>query len=1457
MSPSDYIDLWRRFRDLANCELEATEVLASFNDHDGSGLDWSELLKHRRVLILAEAGSGKTREMVERVQRLTAEGKFAFFLPLESLDRDKVEDLLSARQQTSYATWKVEGCQSAWFFLDAVDELKLTGGKLDRALVRFANAIDGHLDRAHIVISCRPHDWRPQLDLATVQNRLPLSAKPERKAPASEDLFVDALRRERGAKVSNGAEDDEHSAYTSSVRVVILLPLSNRQIVLYAEHSGVLNVKAFLGEVERQNAWDFARRPLDLADLVAIWTSAGHLGTRAQQFEANVTAKLRDHPDRPDTGRLSDAKGRLGAERLALAMTLTRTRTIRSPEQLLQVDEAGGILDAAHVLQDWTEEERQTLLRRALFDPATYGRVRFHHRSVQEYLAARHLKTLRDKGMSIKALFRLIVAERYGVKVVIPSMRPIAAWLALWEDAVRRDVAEREPEVLLTLGDPESLPLSVRADLLRAFAAAYGQGGGRGLNVPIAEVRRLAHLDLAPTIRQLWGTGPANADVCELLIEVIWQGAVADCVDIARAAALNFDYADYIRIASVRALLACGDVATVRCIATDMLVNPGSWPEKVAQGVAEDLFPAFLSVSDFIVLMERMPDTNHRGFGFGWVARQIAETIDLSSPEASALRDGLADLIWRGRYAENEWYRIRSRFDCYNEALSLLCTRQLEGVAATTNTALIHASVIAARFGEHDGYPDPVKELRAKFHESEVLRKEAFWAELAFMDAYFPVSDDWGRLWHVLVDGSLIDRLGETDRLWLEGALTDESHPDRQGVALQVLCQNWHANKRGRVEMQRLQAVIKGKPALEAILAARTAPQPRDSELIKTERNRRNWEKCDTARKEADLRSWKTWREKLLADPDGAFAADKVQATIASLYSWVDAERKARNRRAVWNREAITQAFGVDIADRSAQAMGTLWRANPPVLWSDRAPEQRICTPNLWIWGLCGVSDEASTLGWASHLTSAEARIASAYATIEINGLPPFITDLALVHPADVDAVLGGELTAQLGIGGDASFLPLLQALSHADRIVKNLLSPHLIAALSTWPTTITQESEACWVQHLDQVLGILKATCAAADRPAIAEICWIRHKAEPTGPLALVWLKGLCWFDPEQAVEAVVAALPISPSKTHHEGAESTFASLFGNRDPTVLAITDPTRRAQALARLLRIAYAFIQPQDDQVHDGVYSPNDRDDAETARNFLLSALLDTPGAETCRLLRDLASEPEFGHFADRLRLLARHRAASDSEYPAYDDADVVALENRYEAPPHDRDGMFSIMQDRLDDLAHDIAHHDFTDRRTLRTIGEEIEMQRTLALRLQAKANGTFTVTREDEVADLKRTDIRLSAVRGHQKGVIEVKLADQRWSLSDLERALRDQLVGQYLRHEHCKAGCLLLTYNGEKKYWKRPTTQERLNFTAMVAFLNEQASALESEHHHSIKLAVYGLDLTDPALAPAHRSA
>ena len=1447
-----YIDLQRRFDILTEAELEDADLLAALNEYEfqpTKSIDWSKLLQYDRVILLATAGAGKTKEMCEQKKRLVEEGRFACFVDLVALGSPNHEpfvDLIPADEQERFEAWREDGSTPAWFFLDAVDELKLTQGNLARALRRLSNALTGHLARARVIISCRPSDWRPSVDLATVQNRLPV---PERgddvPSPPSEEAFLNALRRDQG-RASFIRPEEEDLPHSEDVQTVTMLPMSDAQITRFAEQAGVHDAEAFLNEITQQNAWTFARRPLDLTQLIATWTSLGRLGTRAEQHEANITAKLKDDPDRPDHNVLPDTKARLGAERLALALALTRARTIKTPEQALDVQWAEGVLDAASILPDWTEAERQALLRRALFDPATYGRVRFHHRSVQEYLAARHLQTLREKGMSTKTLFRLLFGKRYGVAVVVPSMRAVAAWLALWNDAVRKKLTAREPEALLSLGDPETLALSTRGALLRAFVSAYGQGGKRGLNIPVDEVRRLAHPELAPVIRECWGNGPINDDVRTLLIKMIWLGAVKDCADLAQTVAFDTTRDSDQRFIAIRTLLACEQNDIVRELANGLLTQPEAWPDQLVQGIAAELFPRVLTVDELVMLIERTCESERTavGGGFGWVARQIVRTIETGSDSAVALRDNMAGLIWRGREQPGNIHNLRSEFGHLTLALAMLCNRQLAQGSDGDDPDLIRACVIASRFPSDAWDRNLVDTFKARFRTNTALRGNAFWAELEFVEEISPTQDDRRRLFRAESDG-LTGRLIEPDRLWLETAIADESRPERRAVALCALVRFWQQRGEVVAELATLRAALNGDARLNQLLTELTAPPERDERVEREERENQRHQRIQARREAERLENWRQWRADLLANPADAFSAENQATTVSNLYSWLEALQQGGNRLNIWDKNALAQKFSPEIADRAEGVFREWWRANPPTLWSAQPATGRNHIPHTWIYGLLGVSAEALTPGWTSSLSPEEARIAATYATVEINGFPPFITDLVRSHPEEVDAVIGGELRAELRVGTDHDYLPVLNDLTYADDRLKQLLAPRLLAALRSWPSDFAAESGPHLARHLDQALRILGDTSTETEREAIAEECATHYEADPAGALALTWLKGLFRFDAERGTRTLLGRLGDSNDPSTQERAIASFAALFGGRDGIFFDILDPARRAHALGQLVRYAYACIRPENNLVHEGVYSPETWNQAENAQSFLLSRLLDTPGPEAHRMILTLAAEDNFADIADRLRLLARQQAASDAEFSTFDPQDVIDLESRYEAPPHDRDGLFAVMMDRLDDLAYRLANDDFTTRKTLQNIIQEAEMQQNLAERFNDKAKGAYRVTREEEVAGRKEVDIRLLAVKGDQKAAVEVKIADN-WTGPQLEKALRDQLVGQYLRDANCKAGCLLLTYHGRKQHWEPPDTKEHLSFLEMVAFLEDRARTLEEEHLYDIRLAVFGLDLT-----------
>src|SRR5690606_30836670 len=143
-----------------------------------------------------------------------------------------------------------------------------------------------------------------------------------------------------------------------------------------------------------------------------------------------------------------------GASRLALATLLSRRWTIwhSTDSDRSRGDPA---LDPARVLVDWPENAVTTLLERPLFGFATYGRVRFHNRSVTEFLAAERLLFLERRGLPTRTLMRLLFATTpEGQRIVKPSLQAVAAWLAPHLAPVCQELLEHDPSVLLRYGDP-------------------------------------------------------------------------------------------------------------------------------------------------------------------------------------------------------------------------------------------------------------------------------------------------------------------------------------------------------------------------------------------------------------------------------------------------------------------------------------------------------------------------------------------------------------------------------------------------------------------------------------------------------------------------------------------------------------------------------------------------------------------------------------------------------------------------------------------------------------------------------------------------------------------------------------------------------------------------------------------------------------------------------------------
>lgn len=135
----------------------------------------------------------------------------------------------------------------------------------------------------------------------------------------------------------------------------------------------------------------------------------------------------------------------------------------------------------------------------------------------------------------------------------------------------------------------------------------------------------------------------------------------------------------------------------------------------------------------------------------------------------------------------------------------------------------------------------------------------------------------------------------------------------------------------------------------------------------------------------------------------------------------------------------------------------------------------------------------------------------------------------------------------------------------------------------------------------------------------------------------------------------------------------------------------------------------------------------------------------------------------------------------------------------------------------------------------------EENIQKWVAARLDGVSRGKYSVVREEEVDNYKKPDVRLFHQKAGRVGT-EVKPTD-RYSFSQLQRALKNQLVGQYLKDVNSRHGILLLA-NLKKRHWVPRDRSGRLSFPALVAGLNSEAARLVDRDNGIDSVSVIGID-------------
>lgn len=1420
----------RTFQDIPEGKITAADKQSFLANLGWSrGTTWKDLLRSQRVLVISEAGAGKTYECRGQAQRLWDAGEPAFFVELAALATGDLRSLLDDDEEARFDTWLSSQSDIATFFFDSIDELKLSQGSFERALKRFKKCIGNQLGRARIVITTRPIPFDEQL----VRSLLPIPPTSSTE-PAEETFAKIAMRDHR-----NNQTDDKSESAPTQWRTVALMPLSDGQIVEFAQIQGVEDALPLLADLRKRNAQEFARRPQDLIELCADWREHKRIRTHRDQVAANVRIKLQPRDDREEPAELSLDKAIEGASRLALAMLVTRRLTLRHSAASDSI-ESEAPLDPAVILSDWTVSERRALLERPLFGFASYGRVRFHHRSVAEYLAAQRLQTLRERGMPFRALKRLLFAETKGKTIVRPSKRPVAGWLALTCEGIFELLRDNEPAVLLDEGDPESLTQTQRNQSLRAYVERYGQGGWRGLSVPHIQIHRFASPELANEVARLWSGPIENPDVRRTLLYLIETGRISDCADIAHRVACDPKAHGVERLVALDALVALED-ARLCDIAHAVAVGDDLWPDEIARGAILRMFPRDLSVAHLCQALGRLKNGKRSAGDMNWQLPRLIENADLETADLEALRNGLVQLVSDGLHWREQWPHVVCNRAHLSGALAATCVR---GLGASKHDEWLHASVLALRLHHReDGNDDPHKALRTRLTGLGAEdNARLFWAEDALVRSLHVITDPWKRLAEITFHQRPVELRADRDLPWVEKALSDTSRAagDR-AMLLEAAMRLPPSREQWRDHVSGLKPLVGDQPDLLAVIDERLQPS-------KYEKKQERWEKKEAERKKQRERrdaksraSWiQFWRE-VAQRPENAFSSERSWNTAWNLWRAMSHDGEA-SRASGWNRRFIEEQFGKETADRLRRTLMSIWRGDRPTLASERPEEERNTFLVRWQLGLAAIYAEAEDPEWATKLSEEEAELAARYAPIELNGLPAWTEGLIAAHPNAVDAALGTELSWELERGSGASgHSMLLQSISYAPEPVAGVFLPRLRAWLDT--------DEACGddasylagrVERLRRVIGVMLKQGGEEERAYLLTVARQRLKDSLPDQFIFVWLPTLTRIDHESGVAALYDRMQTVEPGARSE-AVTWFSVLFGDRTDA-MNLRDAAFTPKLLLKLLRLAYQHVRPDDDVEHHGTYTPDTRDEAERARNEILGALLETKGEAGWAVKLEMAADPLCAHFKDRIIALAEEHWAQEIDSAAFDEQQALALDRTGEAPASTNEAMFGILNDRLADL-DDLLLRDSSPRDAWAGITDEKVMRREIARELTHAANGLYKVDQEAVTADEKETDIRLRSVTSGCEAVIELKLADGR-PARDLRDTIYNQLVRKYMAAENSRSGCLLITLAKDRN-WDHPDSGERIGISQLMPLLRSEAKRVEEAMGGAIALTVHLLDL------------
>lgn len=1433
MKPEPFIELDRRFRQLDPAEDPEKAALDSYTASllgRESGLGWKDLLDHRLVVVLGEPGSGKTWEFKEKVKKLQAEGKMAFFVPLEQLIIHSLSEILSPEENKKFSIWLC-GDDRATFFLDSVDEAKYkTTSDFIAALDRFRNAIGGNgLMRMHLLLSSRISEWRPQSDVSQLIARFP-------KPPA-----LKSKKQDSKADHSEGATEEQEG-----ILIVQIEPLDRSRVERFTRERGIADPAAFIRALDESYAWPFAHRPIDVVGLLNYWNTDHKLGSLTELIEYDLNQKLKETADREKQYPLTPEKARLGAETLGAAVAFCRIFSFRVPDDAYLVEDAA-IDSSACLPEDWCAEDRQALLSRALFDSASYGRIRFHHQRSAEYLTAQWLTSRMKEGCTTPLLEDLLF-DRIGNRDIIrPSLAPVTEWLCggkeRWNDDIRHCVLKSAPKMHLRYGDPGQLPLEYKKRLLNALVERYEGRERAWIDSDHESLSRLADPALADDIAGIVRNRQVSADVRIELLLLVRYGRLTDCLDAVLDLIADAEELDDLKHYAVAALRDAGEIPHLlrlwKIVQSWTLIQTG-----LCALLCEALFPKVIDAEGLVALLRKSEKVVQYAHLPHQLRRHFEEVV---IPEISGtLLAHLTDLCRQPRHtkSDGEVTPISAHFNWIGEVLPPILKILLEKSCLTDSESdtAAHALWLLGRlkYDRHLHEHDLKDDLDALTHCHPEVRRRYFWY---LIDERKAKNKEAPSHPLTLFDHFNILKGTPADLDWSIDDIISRKEEADQCIALRMAIDIWNMRGRKWRDRQRIRRVLADNAALlnQFKTLAEYGPKRWIKHLWDRYYKYRFAEKWWWERRIDPIRQGYQWLSDqwYLLRHIRVLKSGKAAILLSNLAREADEDSHSQWAPRSWNK--LVEKHGRLITWAAKEGCKQSWRQFIPELPHEKPNPQQ--TNPYVIVGLAGLQAAFTDnqLDFA-RLSAEDARLAARYAVNELNGFAPWLPELARHQPSAVQDVLSECIRGEWQFDSKREHADgvLSDLIWHGEGLI-HLVKDVLLAQLRSGDPpndSILEKTLTLLLHHPDSPTLILAEM--AADRA---------QKYQPANYKFILWLAVWLQLDAEPALKFMQEIL----LKTADANQVMVRLCSVCHYDSRLRLPTVPSPNYAApthLRTFIPLVYRYVRPVDDidRVGTGGYSPTPRDRAQEFRGSLLTLLSQAESKEADPVLREFLEEPMIAHLHDYILHLLDQRIEHQADRPPWNPKGIRTFAKEHEADPKTDRDLFKIACWRLQDIKHDVEKADKSIRYEVHQQDDEPKLRIWLARKLQepSRSRNRYTVPQEEEIDRRKRPDLRI--VRpGIAPISIEIKWADK-LPLQELLEGLENQLVGQYLRDANSHYGIYLLGYIGRQQFWKDPINKSRYSFDKVVSIIDERAQAIVAERRDIEDIAVISIDFTEP---------